>query len=473
MKDQKIIDQLLQAVGGKENVKNYEHCATRLRIILKNDALLDKKKAENISESKGYFFNTGQHQFIFGTGKVNEVYEAFAQTMGKDGEQQTAFKEDVYSNLTPVQKVVRTLSDVLVPLIPALVTTGLLMGIRGLLVELGVPFSADWYALFEMLTDTAFAFLPVLIAYSATKKFGGNPIIGIVVGLMMVAPQLPNAWAVASGDAQPFHLFGLSISGYQGSIFPAIIVGWLVSKLEKGFRKFVPQMMDLVVTPFLTIVVTLTLVLFALGPILQVAEKAVINGIVYLVQAPFGIDYILYAAVQQLIVITGLHHSLSIIELGLLNTSGENVLQVLETASMAGQFGAAIAAAFLYRNKVKRSNAISAAVPTLFGITEPLLFGINLRSLRIFASGMVGGAIGGLMTYVFQLAATGMGITFIPGLLLYTGDFGAMLKYIAVILIAFSVGFACVQLQRRKISDELNEETTIEDDLQTLSATEN
>lgn len=140
---------------------------------------------------------------------------------------------------------------------------------------------------------------------------------------------------------------------------------------------------------------------------------------------------------------------------------------------MAGQFGAAIAAAFLYRNKVKRSNAISAAVPTLFGITEPLLFGINLRSLRIFASGMVGGAIGGLMTYVFQLAATGMGITFIPGLLLYTGDFGAMLKYIAVILIAFSVGFACVQLQRRKISDELNEETTIEDDLQTLSATEN
>ena len=149
-------------------------------------------------------------------------------------------------------------------------------------------------------------------------------------------------------------------------------------------------MMDLVVTPFLTIVVTLTLVLFALGPILQVAEKAVINGIVYLVQAPFGIGYILYAAVQQLIVITGLHHSLSIIELGLLNTSGENVLQVLGTASMAGQFGAAIAAAFLYRNKVKRSNAISAAVPTLFGITEPLLFGINLRSLRIFASGMVG-----------------------------------------------------------------------------------
>ena len=155
----------------------------------------------------------------------------------------------------------------------------------------------------------------------------------------MVAPQLPNAWAVASGDAEPLHLFGLSISGYQGSIFPAIIVGLLVSKLEKWFRKFVPQMMDLIVTPFLTIVITLGLILFALGPILQVAERAVINSIVYLVQAPLGIGYIIYGGVQQVIVITGLHHSLSIIELGLLNTTGENVLQVLGTASMAGQFG--------------------------------------------------------------------------------------------------------------------------------------
>ncbi|WP_430611367.1 PTS transporter subunit EIIC [Enterococcus sp. DIV0876] len=457
MNEQQTINDVLAAVGGAENVKNYEHCATRLRLILQDDQLVDKEKAENVTGSKGYFFNTGQHQFIFGTGKVNQVYAAFAKKMGQGetGNQQT-FKEDVYANLSPAQKIVRTLSDVLVPLIPALVTTGLLMGIRGLLVELGISFSADWYAMFEMLTDTAFAFLPVLIAYSATKKFGGNPIIGIVVGLMMVSPQLPNAWSVASGDAVPLHLFGLPISGYQGSIFPAIIVGWLVSKLERWFRKFVPQMMDLIVTPFLTIVVTLALVLFALGPILQVAEKGVINSIVYVVQAPFGIGYILYGGLQQLIVITGLHHSLSIIELGLLNTTGENVLQVLGTASMAGQFGAAIAAAFLYRDQVKRSNAISAAIPTLFGITEPLLFGVNLRSMRIFVSGMIGGAVGGFMTYVFQLAATGMGITFIPGLLLYTGDLSAMLKYIAVIIVAFAVGFVCVQIQRGRITKEVN-----------------
>lgn len=458
MNEKKTIEQLLDAVGGKENVKNFEHCATRLRLILKDDQLLDKDKAEAVEGSKGYFFNTGQHQFIFGTGKVNEVYQDFSEEMGTiSSPDNTGFKDDVYSNLSPLQKVVRTLSDVLVPLIPALVTTGLLMGIRGLLTELGVTYTADWLAMFEMLTDTAFAFLPVLIAYSATKKFGGNPIIGIVVGLMMVSPQLPNAWAVASGNAQPLHLFGLSITGYQGSIFPAIIVGILVSKLEKWFRTFVPQMIDLIVTPFLTILVTLALVLFALGPILQIAETTVINSIVYLVQAPLGIGYIIYAGVQQVIVITGLHHSLSIVELGLLNNSGENVLQVLGTASMAGQFGAGIAAALIYKNKVKRSNAISSAVPTLFGITEPLLFGVNLRSTRIFGAGMLGGAVGGLATYMFQLAATGMGITFIPGLLLYTGDFSAMLKYIFVILIAFSVGFCGVQFQRRKLTEELNQ----------------
>ena len=329
------------------------------------------------------------------------------------------------------------------------------MGIRGLLLELGVNFSADWLSMFEMLTDTAFAFLPVLIAYSATKKFGGNPIIGIVVGLMLVAPQLPNAWAVAGGSVEPLKLFGLSVVGYQGSIFPAIIVGWLVSYLERTLRKFVPQIMDLIVTPFLTITITLALVLFILGPILQTAESAVISSIIFLVEAPFGIGYIIYSALQQAIVITGLHHSISIIEIGLLNASGTNVLQVLGTASMAGQFGAAIATAFLMTNKIKRSNAISAAIPTLFGITEPLLFGVNLRSLRIFASGAVGGAAGGLLTYILQLSATGMGITFIPGLLLYTSDFGKMIQYILVILISFAVGFICVQLQRKAIIKEI------------------
>ena len=460
MKNEQTIKDILDAVGGQDNVKNFEHCATRLRIILRDNSKVSKEKAENVTGSKGYFFNTGQHQFIFGTGKVNEVYAEFKQYTKMDESADTAFKEDVYSNMTPVQKVVRTLADILIPLIPALVTTGLLMGLRGLLVELGVEFSPLMLSMFQMLTDTAFAFLPVLIAYSATRKFGGNPIIGIVVGLMMVSPQLPNAWAVAGGGAEAinFSFLGLNIPivGYQGSIIPAIVAGYLVARIEKELRKVVPQIIDLVVTPFVTLTVTIFLMLFILGPITHSLEILVSDFIVMLVNAPLGIGYIIFAALQQLLVITGLHHSLSINELQLLADTGENVLNPLMTASMAGQLGAAISATLLMNVKLKRTNAISSSSSTLFGITEPLLFGVNLRSLRILVSGMLGGAVGGLLTYIFGLSATGMGITFIPGLLLYTSSFASMIQYLVVIVGAFVTGFIAVKVQSNKISEQLN-----------------
>ncbi len=456
--NKETVKQLLEAVGGKENIKTYEHCATRMRIILKDDSKLDKEKAEEVPESKGYFFNTGQHQFIFGTGKVNSVYADLQKAMGGAGDSENTkdFDEESYQNLNPVQKVVRILGDILVPLIPALVTTGLLMGIRGLLLELGVQMDDNWLAVFEMLTDTAFAFLPVLITYSATRKFGGNASIGIVVGLMMVAPQLPNAWEVAAGDAQPLTLLGIDVVGYQGSIIPAIVAGYLISKIEKWCRKFVPQVMDLVVTPFVSLSVTIAVILLVLGPILQTLETGVLNSIVWLVEAPWGIGYIIYSAVQQLVVITGLHHSLSIIELGLLSDTGGNVLNTLGTASMAGQFGAAISAATLMKNQVKKANALSASASTLFGITEPLLFGVNLQSMRVFVSGMMGGAAGGLMVSIFGLKASGFGITFIPGILLYTQSFANILQYLVVIAVAFVVSFIIVRLQSKQVRAELN-----------------
>lgn len=452
----KSIEQLLDVIGGKENIKNYEHCATRLRVVLKDDSKLDKEKADNIEESKGYFFSTGQHQFIFGTGKVNEVTKELDEYLGKSSsDDDGSMKDDIYANLNPVQKVVRILADILVPLIPALVTTGLLMGLRGLLVELGLEMTEDVAGLFAMLTDTAFAFLPVLIAYSATRKFGGNPLLGIVVGLMMVAPQLPNAYDVRGGSASPMNIFGIDIYGYQGSIFPAILAGWMISKLDKWLRTWVPKVMDLIVTPFLTITITIGVILFVLGPIIQVIESFVIDGIVTLINAPLGIGYIVFGALQQLIVITGLHHSIGLIEITLLSDTGLNVIQPLTTVSMAGQFGAAIGTAFLMKDQVKRTNMISSAVPTLFGITEPLLFGVNMRSLRIFGSGIVAGAVGGFLIYLFDLAATGMGITFIPGLLLYTSSLTALTQYIIVSLAAFLVGFILVRLQGKAIREEV------------------
>lgn len=457
MKHEQSVKEMLDVIGGKENIKNYEHCATRMRIILHDDSVVDKDKADEVTGSKGYFFSTGQHQFIFGTGTVNDVYADMQQILGdseSSNQSGNSMKEDVYANLNPVQKFVRILADILVPLIPALVTTGLLMGIRNLLTELGMEMTPEVTAFFTLLTDTAFGFLPVLIAYSATRKFGGNPVLGIVVGLMMVAPQLPNAYDVRGGTADPLTVFGIDLIGYQGSIFPAIIAGWTLSKLEKWFRSWVPQVMDLVVTPFLSLTLTVGIIFFLVGPIIQVIERFVLGGIVAAIDAPFGIGYVLFGALQQLLVVTGLHHALGVVELNSISETGLNVIQPLTTASMAGQFGAAIGTAFLAQG-VKRSNMISSAIPTLFGITEPLLFGVNLRAIRIFISGVVGGAAGGFVTYLFQLAAPGMGITFVPGLLLYTGDMGALVQYLIVIAVSFAVGFAVVFAQQRVIKEEM------------------
>ncbi|CAM2733952.1 PTS transporter subunit EIIC [Erysipelothrix tonsillarum] len=451
MNYQDIASRILEAVGGKTNVQNFEHCATRLRIIVKNNDAVDAGKIELLKENiGGYFFQSGQHQFIIGTGKVNNVFEAFQKELGQEIQSSDEFKQDAYANMKPVQKLMRIFADVLIPLIPALVTTGLLMGIRGMLNNLGVVMSPEFASLFEMLTDIAFAFLPVLITYSATKRFGGNPILGIVVGLMMVAPQLPNAWAVATGGAEPMMLnifgFTVSIVGYQGSVLPGIFAGWLVAWVERNVRKVVPAMMDLIVTPFVSILVSISVVLVLVGPILHSVEQFATQGVLVLTQIPFGIGQIIYAAIQQVIVITGMHHALSVIEIQLINETGVNILQPLGTASMAGQFGAAIAIATLLKNKKQKSNALSASASTLFGITEPLLFGVTLPQPKAFAMGMIGGAVGGLVTYLFKVAPAGMGITFIPGLLLYTESFTAILGYLLVIVSAFATAFILTRL---------------------------
>lgn len=451
MNYQDIASRILEAVGGKTNVQNFEHCATRLRIIVKNNDAVDAGKIELLKENiGGYFFQSGQHQFIIGTGKVNNVFEAFKKELGQEIQSSDEFKQDAYANMKPVQKLMRIFADVLIPLIPALVTTGLLMGIRGMLNNLGVVMSPEFASLFEMLTDIAFAFLPVLITYSATKRFGGNPILGIVVGLMMVAPQLPNAWAVATGGAEPMMLnifgFTVSIVGYQGSVLPGIFAGWLVAWVERNVRKIVPAMMDLIVTPFVSILVSISVVLVLVGPILHSVEQFATQGVLVLTQIPFGIGQIIYAAIQQVIVITGMHHALSVIEIQLINETGVNILQPLGTASMAGQFGAAIAIATLLKNKKQKSNALSASASTLFGITEPLLFGVTLPQPKAFVMGMIGGAVGGLVTYLFKVAPAGMGITFIPGLLLYTESFTAILGYLLVIVSAFATAFILTRL---------------------------
>ena len=280
-KEERVAKLIWKYVGGRDNVRSAEHCATRLRLIINDKSKLNEKAIENIDGVKGQFFAAAQYQIILGTGFVDKVFDAFVAGTGLAGASNN--KAEAYAQMSMAQKISRTLGDVFVPIIPVLVATGLFMGLRGASLSLGVQFSDNVLRMSQILTDTAFAFLPALVCWSTTKRFGGTPVIGIVLGLMLVAPQLPNAYAIAAGEAQPImmDIFGLSVPvvGYQGSVLPALVLGIFAAKLQKWLKTFIPDVIDLIVTPFLTLFISMILGLLIVGPIMHWIELAVFGAI--------------------------------------------------------------------------------------------------------------------------------------------------------------------------------------------------
>ncbi|MDR3593376.1 sucrose-specific PTS transporter subunit IIBC [Clostridium sp.] len=443
MKEQQVAKKILEHIGGKENIKSVEHCATRLRLILKDKGLINEKEIENIDGVKGQFFAAAQYQIILGTGFVNKVYDVIVKensdlTTGNN-------KEEAYSQMTLAQKISRTFGDVFVPIIPVLVATGLFMGLRGLIQNLGIQMNDNFVLFTQVLTDTAFAFLPALVAWSTMKKFGGTPVIGIVIGLMLVSPSLPNAYAVAAGTATPINLsiLGLTIPvvGYQGSVLPALVLGIIAAKTQKALKKVVPDVLDLIVTPFITLLFSMILGLLIVGPIMHNAELLIFGAIKAFMGLPFGIGGLIIGGVHQLIVVTGVHHALNALEVQLLASTGKDAFNAIITCGIVAQGAAALAVAFKTKDKKKRSLYISSAIPAFLGITEPAIFGVNLRFIKPFAFGCVGGAVGGMVAAMLNLAGTGMGITAIPGMLLYSNNMNNLVSYIIVNGIAIAVAF--------------------------------
>lgn len=441
-KEKKVANEILKYVGGKENIKSMEHCATRLRLILKDKELIDEKAIENIEGVKGQFFAAAQYQIILGTGFVNKVYNE----MSDEGIKSGSVKEEAYSNMTLPQKISRTLGDIFVPIIPVLVATGLFMGVRGLLVNLGIQFDPTLMKLSEVLTDTAFIFLPALVAWSTFKKFGGTPVVGMVLGLMLVAPQLPNAWEVVGG-ANPIYisLLGLSIPivGYQGSVLPALVIGIIGSKIEKSIRKVMPDILDLILTPFLTLLISMILGLLIIGPIMHSAEVHILEIFKSFLSLPFGIGGAIVGGVHQLIVVTGVHHIFNALEVELISTTGLNPFNAVITGAIVAQGAAALAVGLKTRDKKKRSLYISSAIPAFLGITEAAIFGVNLRFIKPFIFACVGGAVSGMVASIINLAGSGMGITAVPGILLYlnTNILGYLLVNIIGIVVAFTLTY--------------------------------
>ncbi len=449
--EQRVAKLIEKYVGGMENVRNAEHCATRLRLIVNDKSKIDEKAIENIEGVKGQFFAAAQYQIILGTGFVDKVFAEFVKGTNFSG---VSNKEEVYAQMSLVQKISRTLGDVFVPIIPVLVATGLFMGLRGAAQSLGLEFSENVLRMSRILTDTAFAFLPALVCWSTTKRFGGTPVIGIVLGLMLVSPELPNAYAIAGGTAQsiPMNIFGIEVPvvGYQGSVLPALVLGIFAAKLQKKLKTIVPDVVDLIVTPFFTLFLSMLLGLLIVGPIMHTLELAVFGAVSAFLQLPFGIGGFVVGGLQQAIVVFGVHHVFNALEVQLLASTGVDPFNAIITGAIIAQGGAAAAVAARTQNKKKRALYISSIVPAFLGITEPVIFGINLRLMKPFLYALVGGACAGGLASFLHLAGTGMGITVLPGTLLYLDHLGA---YLLVNVVGFAVAFALTYLFFRPEED--------------------
>ena len=449
MENKDIAKAVIEAIGGRDNVSSVAHCATRLRVMVKDEAKIDKDRVENLEKVQGAFFNSGQYQIIFGTGTVNKIYDevvALGLPTSSTGEQ----KAEAAKKGNWFQRAVRTFGDVFVPILPAIVATGLFMGIRGAINNdtiLGLfgttskAFAAsDFYTYTVVLTDTAFAFFPALISWSAFRVFGGNPVIGIVLGLMLVNTALPNAWDVASGAAKPIMFFGfIPVVGYQNSVLPAFFIGLLGAKLEKWLHKKIPDVLDLLVVPFLTFLVMSILGLFVIGPIFHSLENVILAATKAILALPFGLAGLILGGVHQLIVVTGVHHIFNLLEAQLIANEGKDAFNAIITAAMTAQAGATLAVGVKTKSKKLKALAFPAALSAGLGITEPAIFGVNLRYGKPFVLGLVAGAAGGWLASILGLAGTGFGITIIPGTLLYLN--GQVLQYIFMVLVTTGLGF--------------------------------
>ena len=471
MTNTEIAKKVIEALGGRENVNSVAHCATRLRVMVKDEAKINKDAIENLEKVQGAFFNSGQYQIIFGTGTVNKMYDEVV-ALGLPTSSKEDMKAEAAKQGNWFQRAIRTFGDVFVPLLPAIVATGLFMGIRGAIVQDQVlalfgttaeAFKAtNFYTYSVVLTDTAFAFFPALICWSAFRVFGGNPLIGLVLGLMMVNSALPNAWAVASGDAQPIMFFGfIKVVGYQNSVLPAFFVGLTGAKLEKWLRKRIPDVLDLLLVPFLTFLVMSILALFVIGPVFHEVESYVKIATVWLLSLPMGLGGLILGGVHQVIVVTGVHHIFNLLESNLVTSTGSDPLNAIITAAMTAQLGATLAVGVKTKNPKIKALAFPAALSAGLGITEPAIFGINLRYGKPFIMGLIAGAAGGWLANILGLAGTSFGITIIPGTLLYIN--GQLLKYIFMVLVTTALGFGLTYAFGYKEETEVVEETSSEE----------
>ncbi len=450
----KCAEEIFSHLGGRENIVSAAHCATRLRLVIADNNKLDKKALEDVEGVKGMFESNGQLQLIIGTGTVNKVYDEFLAVTGMTAATKDEVKAAAAAKAPLWKRILKVPGDVFVPILPAIVASGLMMGIVEAIPKFAPAFGqTDWFSFLDLVANTAFALLPVLVAISAARVFGGNIFLGAVMGLMMVHPALINAWNVgnyAAGEIPTWHLFFFNVQqvGYQGHVIPVILSVLLMSYVEKWLHKHVPEMIDLFVTPLCTVLVTSFVTFTIIGPVFSVFENWVLAGAQVLITLGWGLGAAVMGAIYPLTVVMGLHHMYNVIEAGMISSTGVNTWMPIASAANFAQFGACLAVALKVKNQKTKSVAFPSSLSASLGITEPAIFGINFRFMKPFVCGMAGGAVAAFLAShmhgtdmagnIVPFGATTYGVTGIPGI----PAINNVGMYLIELLVAAGVAFA-------------------------------
>lgn len=442
----KMAQGVYENIGESGNIVSAAHCATRLRLVIADNQKCNKEKLEEVEGVKGVFEAAGQLQIIFGTGVVNKVYEEFVKLAGIKESSKEEVKQAAAAKQNIFKRAIKTLGDVFVPIIPAIVASGLLMGLlEGFCNLFPAMAQSGTYTIIHLFSNAAFVFLPILIAMSAAKVFGGNQYLGAVVGMIMIHSDLLNAWSVAGMNAADipkataFGLYDINLVGYQGHVIPVVIAVWFMSLLEKKLHKIVPEIIDLFVTPLVTVLVTGYLTLTVIGPVFSTIENYVLAGARGLIAIPFGIGAAVVGGLYAPTVVAGVHHMYNAIEAGLLSSQGVNTWMPIATAANVGQGAAALAIALKTKNGKIKSMALPASLSAFLGITEPAIFGVNIRFFKSFIAGCIGGVCGGLVAGIMGVGASAYGITGVFGFLITTSN---TLGYALIMVVSTAVAFA-------------------------------
>lgn len=464
----KIAGLVIQYVGGKENIRSVAHCATRLRFQLRDNGLRNEEAISDIEGVKGVFLTQSQFQIIFGSGTVNLVCAEVQKQLGVM-EEKPEDKNEEKGN--PVQRFIKMLSDIFVPIIPAIVAGGLLMGLNNLLTsplihgQAVIALFPQWQGLATAINTFAnapFVFLPVLIGFSATKKFGGNPFLGAAMGMIMVHPDLLNAYQIGIADPPMWNIFGFQIAaiGYQGTVLPVLAVSWILANIEKRLRRVTPSWLDNLTTPLLSILVTSFLTFIFVGPVLREAGNLLAAGITWLYNTLGPVGGALFGFAYAPITMTGMHHSFIAIETQLLADSvhpGGSF--IFSTASMnnVAQGAAVLAVLLMTKNDKIKSICSASGISALLGITEPAMFGVTLKLKYPFYAAMAGSAVGSAYLAATKTLAQALGAAGLPGFISMKPDH--YMNFAIGIILSMGVSFALTIVFWKKVGLEKQDST--------------